>query len=251
MLLSIHRSHLCPIICHLESRFDAILILHLQDWMQLLDELSMVYLTSTNFYATFSFRRSPTFKALVLAFTISFSVGGTLYYHYLKDPVFHQNAFAILTATVILTNVYRMEILLRPTTTEKEELRERRAHTLKTMRAMVLCGVAAVAFAFTIWSLDNILCSHLRAWRRVIGLPWGIVLEGHGWWYNSPALVMTQDADTTRHIFTAISTRYILVWLTWLRYYQEGRQDDVVLEWPSYYTSLPLVFQKSVKAHSA
>jgi len=30
--------------------------------------------------------------------------------------------------------------------------------------------------------LDNMFCGTLRRWRRDIGLPWGILLEGHGWW---------------------------------------------------------------------
>lgn len=163
----------------------------MSDWMQLLDELSMIYLTSTTFFAMFSYGQSLAVKILVLLFTISFSVLVTLYYHYLKDPAFHQNAFAILTATVVFKGAYEMEILLRasrrpknPSLSEKEQKRldERDLSILHTMWAMVTCGVTSVGLGFFIWNLDNIYCSNLRRWRRDIGLPWGILLEGHGWW---------------------------------------------------------------------
>lgn len=83
-------------------------------WMQLLDELSMIYLTSTSFYALFSYGQSWVVKTLILLFTASFSLFVTLYYYYLNDPIFHQNAFAVLAATVIFTGVYQTETLLRP-----------------------------------------------------------------------------------------------------------------------------------------
>lgn len=161
------------------------------DWMQLLDELSMIYLTSTTFFAMFSFGQSRVVKILVLLFTSSFSMFVTLYYHYLKDPVFHQNSFAILAVTVIFKGVYEMEYLLRPSKrlknpsySEKEQKRvdERDLSILHTMWALTICGVASVGLGFLIWNLDNIYCSNLRRWRRDIGLPWGIVFEGHGWW---------------------------------------------------------------------
>lgn len=48
----------------------------------------------------------------------------------------------------------------------------------------------------------------------------------------------------TRHIFTALAAFYNLVWLSWLRYCLGGKQDDVVLLWPSLFRSLPLVYRK-------
>ena len=163
----------------------------MSDWMQLLDELSMIYLTSTTFFAAFSYGQRRMVKVLVMLFTILFSIFVTLYYHYLKNPVFHQNAFAILTATVIFKIWYDMECLLRPSrrpknpslsVKEQKRVDDRDLSILHTMWALAACGVAFVGLGFFIWNLDNIYCSTLRRWRRNIGLPWGIVLEGHGWW---------------------------------------------------------------------
>ena len=65
--------------------------------MQLVDELSMIYTTCLMAYASFSYSR-PTRVRLILAISLlSLAVFITLYYHYLQDPVFHQNAYALLT----------------------------------------------------------------------------------------------------------------------------------------------------------
>lgn len=53
---------------------------------------------------------------------------------------------------------------------------------LKEMWLMVAIGLSIFLGGFAIWGLDRIYCSNVRRWRRQIGLPWGILLEGHGWW---------------------------------------------------------------------
>lgn len=127
----------------------------------------------------------------------------TIYYHYLKDPVFHQNAFALLTATVLIRSMYVMEVNLRPSrrrrarkhqeqqngkTTSPDDVAEqarqddRDEKILITMWTMIAYGLSTFLGGFAIWALDNKYCSTIRAWRAEIGLPWGILLEGHGWW---------------------------------------------------------------------
>lgn len=170
--------------------------------MQLVDELSMIYTTCLMCYATFSYSKSKQF-ALVLAISlVSLAIFITLYYHYLQDPAFHQNAYAILTVVVLLRSMYVMEFSLRPSLTQKEEeykLQKKRSMTadekkisqregrrdqeiLGAMWLMIVSGLSIFLAGFGIWHLDNKYCSTLRSWRREIGLPWGILLEGHGWW---------------------------------------------------------------------
>jgi dihydroceramidase len=168
------------------------------DSMQLLDELSMIYMACTTFYVMFSFNQSNVARVFIFLFITSVAVFITLYYHYLKNPTFHQNMFSLLVAIVIFKSMYEMEVLLRPRWRSKEQgadkshaplppseatRREKRdLEILKTMWLMAGCGVGLVGLGFLIWNLDSIFCQDLRRWRRQIGLPWGIVLEGHGWW---------------------------------------------------------------------
>jgi dihydroceramidase len=218
----------------------------------------MIYLTCTTFFAMFSYNKSPTTRFIVLVFIIAVGASVTLYYHYLKDPLFHQNAFAILTATVIFKLIYEMEHLLRPsrkpkdTSCSKDEqvrLDKRDIRILKTMWALCAAGVGSVGIGFLIWNLDNIYCSKLRLWRRELGLPWGILLEGHGWWYASAVssvVILGFGGLTvcTRHLFTSLAAYYNLVWMIWLRWALKGKQDEAVLVWPSLFSSLPEVVLK-------
>lgn len=186
--------------------------------MQLVDELSMIYTTCIMCFATFAFGRTARQASFLGAFLLALALFITGYYHYLKDPTFHQNAYAFLTAVVLLRCMYVMELELRPTrrnrlavgqmtkpangtttgpttpnghtngavravdAAEKERVDRRDLAILHTMWKMVAAGLSIFLGGFLIWNLDNWYCSSLRSWRREIGLPWGILLEGHGWW---------------------------------------------------------------------
>ena len=54
--------------------------------------------------------------------------------------------------------------------------------TLQRMWQMVAYGLTVFIFGFVVWGIDNHHCNELRKWRHRIGLPWGILLKGHGWW---------------------------------------------------------------------
>lgn len=172
--------------------------------MQLIDELSMIYTTCLMCYALFSYAR-PSWMRVILGISLAFlAVFITLYYHYIQDPIFHQNAYALLTTVVVLRSMHTMEVTLRPKwrrSTEEDRLERQKkglpvpskehqhyenvrdTKTLKTMWFMVAYGLCMFLGGFFIWNLDNGFCTQIRRWRREVGLPWGILLEGHGWWY--------------------------------------------------------------------
>ena len=177
--------------------------------MQLVDELSMIYTTCLMCYATFSYSKTVRTRTFLGLFLTALAVFITLYYHYLQNPVFHQNAYAILTTIVVLRSMWIMECTLRPSrrksqqqnrlehekvplpvlSKERQEYEDTRdSKILRTMWIMVAYGLITFLGGFTIWNLDNHFCPKLRGWRRDVGLPWGILLEGHGWWYVSFSL---------------------------------------------------------------
>ncbi|KAI9851657.1 MAG: hypothetical protein M1838_003126 [Thelocarpon superellum] len=207
--------------------------------MQLVDELSMIYTTCLMCYATFSFRKSHPFRVVLAISLVGLAIFITLYYHYLQDPAFHQNAYALLTATVVFRSMYIMETCLRPSWRQDAQDRtdlangtvvdgaekSRRSsrdrldeHRLKLMWLLVACGLSVFLGGFGIWALDNTYCSNIRRWRRQIGLPWGILLEGHGWW----------------HLMTGTGAYFYLVWGIWLRHCLNGKQDEYALVWRSW-----------------
>ena len=170
--------------------------------MQLVDELSMIYTTSLMFYATFSYGKSRRYSIVMAASLLSLCLFITLYYHYLQDPTFHQTAYALLTTIVLFRSIYVMEVSIRPKFRSKEreaanpnpngghEVEQHRENMrdkeiLRQMWIMIGWGLSIFLGGFVIWQLDNTFCPTLRRWRRQIGLPWGVLLEGHGWWYVS------------------------------------------------------------------
>lgn len=142
----------------------------------------MIYTTCILFFAVFSHGKTTLGQALLAIFIIGLAVFISVYYHYLGDPVFHQVTFAMLTAIVVLRSIYVMLKTLRPQSRPQNNLERRDIEIIGAMWTMIATGLSSIAVGFLAWNLDNILCSHLRHWRRELGLPWGFILEGHGWW---------------------------------------------------------------------
>lgn len=164
----------------------------------------MIYTTCLMCYVSFSYSRSRQFCIFLGLALVSLALFITFYYHYLQDPAFHQNAYTILTLVVMTRGIYVMETALRPSLKRHEAHRQGGGRTKETLTAyqkstsqfednrdakiltimwsMIGCGTLMFIGGFFIWSLDNHYCSTFRRWRRMAGLPWGLLLEGHGWW---------------------------------------------------------------------
>lgn len=154
----------------------------------------MIYTTCLMCYATFSFGKSRRYSTVLGIALAGLALFITLYYHYLQDPTFHQNTYALLTAIVLLRSMYVMEVSIRPRFRSKERgaanprpdggetADARDKEILKQMWTMIAWGLSIFLGGFWLWHLDNVHCSTLRKWRRQIGMPWGFFLEGHGWW---------------------------------------------------------------------
>ena len=42
--------------------------------------------------------------------------------------------------------------------------------------------LVVILTAWVLWNVDNVTCTYLRQIRRAIGMPWGFLLELHGWY---------------------------------------------------------------------
>ena len=62
----------------------------------------------------------------------------------------------------------------------RENIRD--GEILKQMWIFVAFGLTVFFGGSGTWALDKVYWGTLRKWRRSLGLPWGVVLEGHGWW---------------------------------------------------------------------
>jgi len=134
--------------------------------MQLIDELAMIYTVLISLFATFSYDRSPWLQWSIFVALTTTGVTITSVYHYLHEPLFHQNAFALLMITLLGNGFYKMETIVK--------------HTNPKARILLwqIVGWGSVIFlsAFALWNLDNAYCTELRRMRRNIGMPWGFFL---------------------------------------------------------------------------
>lgn len=223
----------------LRIRFQRWPLTMIDPW-QLVDELNMIYTTCLMAYANLSYSRSATVQIALGVLLSLLCAAITVYYHYVQDPTFHQNVYAAMTVFIVFQSIYRMEFTLRPSLRKSEEKhrreRELRNDPLKskeeneyenkrdmeilnTMWLLVACGLSIFLGGFGIWALDIKYCPTLRTWRRSIGMPWGFLLEGHGWW----------------HLMTGIGAYCYIVWGIHLRHILNGDQEHYVMIWPRIY----------------
>ncbi|PHH58709.1 hypothetical protein CDD81_4800 [Ophiocordyceps australis] len=191
--------------------------------MQLVDELSMIYTTCLMMYASFSLSRSKSFCVFLGLSLLALAGSITVYYHKTKDPLFHQATYGALTAIIVFRSMWIMEMQVRPKL--ESAGRDGACHELKTVWIMVATGLSIFVAGFGVWNVDNVLCDQLRQWRRAMGLPWAIVLEGHAWW----------------HLMTGIGAYYYITWGIWLRHCLDGRHEQFRLRWSRTLLSIPVV----------
>lgn len=91
--------------------------------MQLVDELSMIYTTCLMCFATFSYGRSRPFSAILGGGLLGLAWFITARYYKTKDPQFHQDAYGVLTAIVVFSNMWIMEKSVRPGLRKRQKIR--------------------------------------------------------------------------------------------------------------------------------
>ncbi|KAI1265265.1 alkaline dihydroceramidase [Xylariaceae sp. FL1019] len=191
--------------------------------MQLLDELAMIYTTCFMVHATFAYKRSFNFSCMLGVALIGLAWYITARYYRTKDPQFHQDAYAALTALVVFSNMWIMEKRVRPALKLREDTRSQESPVPTTqaimteMWTMVATGLSVFLGGFLIWNLDNIFCNTIRSWRHRLQLPWAVVFEGHAWW----------------HLMTGIGAYFYIVWRIWIHRCLDGDEATFELRWTS------------------
>lgn len=201
---------------HLELRFQLLafgfLLVGIGLWLfhmtlryeyQLLDELPMIYATCIPFWSVFSEFRTTRQSVFVGIGIFSAANLLTMIYLKIKDPTLHQAAYGILNAAIILEST-RLAGKHVPD-----------ALAQKQMKKTMITGITLFASGYILWNLDIHLCLHVRATRREWGMPYGFLLEGHGWW----------------HILTGSGVYFYLVYLEYLRCWLTGTQKFFEFRW--------------------
>lgn len=97
---------------------------------------------------------------LVYAGLVFTATAITVVYIHIKDPTFHQVAYAVLTAVVLTRSIYLVHT------------RVDNAEAKKNMWWTIVIGVSTFLTGFLLWVIDNEFCDALRSVRHQIGIPW-------------------------------------------------------------------------------
>lgn len=170
---------------------------------QLLDELPMIYGTCIPCWNVFQTNASKSYSRKLAVGIASGALLLTAVYLHFKNPTIHQAAYGLLNALIIIQS-YRL------TRTYVKD-----PAVLKDFDYMLVSGLCQFLFGYFLWNLDIHFCDFWRSLRHTVGLPYGLILEGHGWW----------------HLFTGSGVYFYLQYLEYLRNYILGQEQDYKLSW--------------------
>jgi dihydroceramidase len=129
----------------------------------------MLFGAAIMLHRLFTHGLSP-FSSTLIFLTLNTCVCIVIYAHIaLGESTLHQIVFA----SMMLTSAFRTSRLI--TTTVKDRALKRQ------MRVVGSWALGLFITGYILWNIDNRFCDQLRATRRAVGLPWGWLLELHGW----------------------------------------------------------------------
>ncbi|KAF2745448.1 alkaline phytoceramidase [Sporormia fimetaria CBS 119925] len=166
---------------------------------QMGDDLSMFLAVGTLLHQVSTFDATPS-SALTTTLAILGTVIPVSIYHVVADEIYvHELVFGIM---VFLTG-RKIRRLIRE--------RVKNPESRKRLKSLASMGTASGLFGYFLWSIDFHLCPYVTAVKRSVGLPWGMLLELHGWW----------------HIFTGIGAYIGMALVEYLVTLEEGRTDKI------------------------
>jgi len=136
--------------------------------LQLLDELPMIYWAGMGAYIALEIKTNRRHGIWLPILLIAYCTVVTIACIVIRDPVFHEQAFGILTAVMVLRSV--------------PWLFGNKPAENRIRRILYITAVGLLALAFFLWNLDNHFCHHLSDWRTDLGYV-APLTQLHAWWH--------------------------------------------------------------------
>ncbi|KAJ2720025.1 alkaline ceramidase ydc1 [Coemansia sp. Benny D115] len=140
----------------------------------------------------------------VALWLFAYSAVVTLVYLRIRKPVFHQVAYGLEVALILVRSVMH-----------QVEIRRTNWHAYREMRQLFWLGVGSFGGAFVLWNMDNVWCAQLRAVRSAV--PWAVapLFQLHAYW----------------HVGTALGCYVSIVFQQYLRLVKLERAGEYRLRW--------------------
>ncbi|OBW64702.1 MAG: Elongation factor G, mitochondrial [Aureobasidium pullulans] len=147
------------------SLFHGLLSYH----AQMADDTSMIVATSIVLQRAMTYQKTPTFINWFSGLLLLAVITETTYHVMMDEQTVHELSFVSL----IIAVAAKTRSLIK--------LRVQQPKDKKMLQKAVIFG--CFVFGYLLWQLDFIFCTELTAIKRVVGMPWGFLLEFHGWWH--------------------------------------------------------------------
>ncbi|KAF2198330.1 alkaline ceramidase family protein [Delitschia confertaspora ATCC 74209] len=138
---------------------------------QMGDDLSMFLAVGAVLHQVTTFNRPLPYRRRVTALILGTLIPLSIYHCWADEIVLHEIAFAVM----IFTTVFKTRVLMKERV--NDSVQRGRLAGLSSF------GLACGLFGYFLWNIDFHFCSHLTSVKHKIGLPFGILLELHGWWH--------------------------------------------------------------------
>ncbi|KAF8243157.1 alkaline phytoceramidase [Wilcoxina mikolae CBS 423.85] len=156
---------------------------------QMVDEMAMVYAVATVTYAVFAIDLKKQWLPWFAGLLISAVAALTVVHPNQSDSTLHRFIFT----TMVFGTATRCIMLVR---------RVGDVRMKSEMKQIAKIGSITYLSGTTAWIIDELRCDDLRMLRDITGMPFGFILELHGWW----------------HILTAFGVYCYLVFVEYLRH---------------------------------
>lgn len=169
------------------------------------DEMSMHLTIGCGLIQLFTYDQSPEVRKRRTTF-ITVGLASFIVYHCATDE------FAMHVAlffTLCVTCIWKTRSIIH--TRIQNPLEKERLSALATL------GGGLALFAYFLWNIDVHFCVPLTKVKRSLGMPWGILLELHGWW----------------HILTAIAAYIFMALIEFLTAPKEAQTHGLGFAWPA------------------
>ncbi|KAF2229593.1 alkaline phytoceramidase [Viridothelium virens] len=173
-------------------------------YAQMSDDLSMFFCTGIVLYRITTSSLNPS-QRLVMGVALSLSLGAISWYHVISnESLVHPVTFGLMINIVGL----KTRAIIRERISDRQI--RRAVHRLE------LSGAVSFISGFILWVIDRLFCERLKHLRSTVGVPWGFLLELHGWW----------------HILTGIGAYIFIVLIEYLTSETVGKDPRGLYAWP-------------------
>jgi len=172
--------------------------------MRMADGLSMFIPTAIVLHRVIVFNKSTTFSLTTGGIITAVLVAASIIYYITGNMDFHSACFAVMIVAVGGRTAWLIEKKIHDSEVKRK------------MRNLSRIGLACSVVGYSVWLIDHWACSGLRSTRRSMGMPWGFILELHGWW----------------HILTGIAAYTFIALIEYLQLHVEGQRSSAQYAWP-------------------